>query len=216
LINCSITQNILEICHQNSLFPDKILLIGSAAEYGIPKQLPIEENDELNPVNLYGLSKVIQTNIGKYYFNNYGLNISFARTFNILGQHLSKHLVFGSFVSKIKDAKNIDTIEVGNLNSRRDFLDVIDVINAYWKIIQHGKPGEIYNVCAGNSHKIGDLLQYLIKLSNKSISPIINTKYLKTFDVKDIYGDNQKLINHTNWKSIIPIKESLKKMLFHQ
>ncbi|MBF0208969.1 MAG: hypothetical protein HQK53_19080, partial [Oligoflexia bacterium] len=84
--------------------------------------------------------------------------------------------------------------EVGNLKSKRDFLDVENVIDAYFKILFFGSPGEIYNVCRGESISIADVLDILIQKSGKKIKTLSMPGHHdgKT-DLDDSYGDNRKL-----------------------
>lgn len=212
-INVNISHSLLEIIKNNKIEVKKILFIGSAAEYGIPEKCPIYENSPLRPVNLYGLSKSIQTQIILYYSRNYNINYNLARTFNIIGKNISSSLSIGAFRDRIINAKDGDYILTGNLDSKRDFIDINDVINAYWHILIKGKLNEIYNVCLGESYSIKEVLSILIEASGKSLNPKINPEWVKENEVLDIYGDNSKLKNDTGWYPLIDIADSLKKIL---
>ncbi len=208
-INAGITQKLLQAILTVKHDVKKVLLIGSAAEYGVPSTLPIKENMSLRPVNWYGLTKVIQTNYAQYYFQNHNIPVILGRTFNIIGKGISPALSIGGFIERITKAKDNDIIEVGNTDTKRDFLDIRDVVDAYWQLLLKGKPGEIYNVCRGSSNYIKDLLAYMIKISKKSLKIKINNAYFKTKDIPDIYGDNSKLIRDTNWTQKNDIFKSL-------
>lgn len=209
-VNADISRHIFEIIVEKGLSIEKILLIGSAAEYGSVVKLPIEENSVGKPVNFYGLTKLIQTNIAMYYYNNYGININVARTFNIIGRGISNKLSVGNFLEQIEKASEGECIKVGNLKSKRDYLHIEDVIDAYWKIVTHGAPGEIYNVCSGKSCSMEELLKGLIKMSGKDLNIITDENFLKQKDVSDVYGDNTKLKKHTGWQ---PKKEIIKDLM---
>jgi len=212
-INVNISHYLFEIIKNNKIKVKKILFIGSAAEYGIPEKSPIHENSPLRPVNLYGLSKSIQTQLILYYSRNYDINYNIARTFNIIGRNISPSLSIGAFRDRINNAREGDYILTGNLNSKRDFIDIYDVINAYWHILMKGKPNEIYNVCSGKSYFIKEILSILIENSGKTLNPKINPEWVKENEVLDIYGDNSKLKNDTGWFPLIDIADSLKKIL---
>ena len=207
-INADISRKIMEIILNNQISIKKILFIGSAAEYGAPQYLPIDEYHQNKPLNYYGLSKLLQTDIINYFKHNSKIPLNLARTFNIIGKNISKNLSIGAFVEKIKNAKNDETIKVGNLSTKRDFLDIKDIIDAYWKILLYGKPGEIYNVCSGKSIAIGSILQNLIEFSKKDLLIKINPEWIIADDIKDIYGDNSKL-KKIGWQQTITINESI-------
>lgn len=212
-INAGISRNIFEVILRNRLAVKNTLLIGSAAEYGLNSNLPIAEEARLNPVSPYGVSKAIQTVYANYYYANFGANVNIARTFNVIGRYLSPLLSISSFVEQIRKTRNGGKILVGNLNTKRDFLDIVDVVNAYWKILMNGKQGQVYNVCNGKSLYIKDILNFLIKRSGKKICIEVKKEYLRKNDILDSYGDNSKLKKDTGWKEKNDIFASLSVML---
>lgn len=212
-INVGISQNILEICSVKNLPVKKILLIGSAAEYGACNYLPINEDQKPIPVSVYGISKLFQTEMALYYFHHRNANVTIARPFNLLGKGLSKLLSVGSFVSQIEKIENTGSISVGNINSKRDFIDIEDAINAYWKLLFYGKPGEIYNICVGSSHSIKEILDTLIFISGKKIDINVKEEFIKKNDLPDSFGDNSKLRKLFEWKIQYSLESSLLKML---
>lgn len=208
-LNAGISKNIFDIVIEKKIPVKNILLIGSAAEYGRPKKLPLSETSELEPLSLYGLTKMIQTNYALFYRRNYNINVTIARMFNIIGPDLSPALSIGSFANQIKNAGNGDTISVGNLRTRRDFLPIEDAISAYWKILTRGKVGEIYNICSGRSYAIDKILKLMIKSAHKKLRVTVNEKFFKDNDIPDIYGNNNKLKKHTGWKKKNTIQETI-------
>ena len=144
---------------------------------------------------------------------NFRVNVIIARTFNILGNGLSPKLSIGSFVNQIKAIETEGTLTVGNLNTNRDFLDIDDVLDAYWKLLESGVPGETYNVCSGFSLSIKEVLEYLIEQSGKNIAMQIDANLLRKNDIVDFYGDNKKLMDATNWEMHNDIYKSLNEML---
>lgn len=91
-------------------------------------------------------------------------------------------------------------IYVGNLDSSRDFLDVRDVVNAYYELLKSGKKGEIYNVGSGKSYKISDLLKKIISYSNVDITISIDNNKFKPIEIKETKADISKLKRDTKWK----------------
>jgi len=191
--NLFISESLLNYIQEQSLSVKKILLIGSAAEYGKNSLLPLDEKSELMPINPYGLSKVYQTYLAQYYFNVFSLPVIIARTFNIIGDDMPRHLSVGAFKHQIQNAKQGDEIQVGNLDAKRDYLHVNDVIKAYWDILIKGQPGEIYNVSSGVSITIKDILDAMINQSGKKLKILQKNSYLKKQDIPNSLGNNEKL-----------------------
>lgn len=213
LINAELPHRILEIVAKNKIDVKNITLIGSAAEYGAAQRLPVKESDKLNPVNFYGLTKVFQTHYASFYHKVFDLNVCIARTFNIIGEGMSTALSISSFIKQINEVKGEGSIHTGSLNTKRDYLDIADVIDAYWKIMISGAPGSVYNVCSGRSVFIKDMLEHLIDKSGKSIEIEVNQNFIKKNDPDDVYGDNLKLINELNWKPRKNIYHTLESLL---
>ena len=212
-VNVGISQDIISICQSERIQTKNILLLGSAAEYGAGIYLPISEDQKPCPVSLYGLSKLFQTEMALYYFRNHQAKVTIARPFNLLGKGLSRSLSIGSFVKQIQEIKDSGPILVGNIKNKRDFIDINDAIDAYWKLLLFGKPGEIYNICSGHSHSIQEILEVLIKISKKKINVVVKDEFVKKDDIKDSYGNNSKLKELTNWQITESLENSLLKMI---
>jgi len=190
--NVEATRNLLEASLSiNSV--DKILLIGSAAEYGIPIENPVSETHPKKPVNVYGLTKLYQSELASFYYRTKHVKVLTARTFNLVGDGISKRLSVGNFIHQIKNAKDGVTLEVGNLQTYRDFLPVEEAIRHYWTLLKKGDPGEAYNVCSGKATKIEALLKDLIKKSGKNLDYKTHSSFLKKNDVQVITGSRLKL-----------------------
>jgi GDP-4-dehydro-6-deoxy-D-mannose reductase len=208
-INTKICRTVCDSIVKYGIKIKKILLIGSAAEYGETQVLPMKESSPLNPVSIYGLSKVWQTYQAKYFRNCYNLKISLARTFNISACDLPEKFSLGSFIEQIKKSPSNGTLTVGNIDSRRDFVDISDVVDAYWKILMNEKDDFIFNVCNGYSILISDIINHLIKVSGKKIQIIVDPDRYNKGDIADSYGDNKKIRQITGWCPRKDILQSL-------
>jgi GDP-4-dehydro-6-deoxy-D-mannose reductase len=196
--NVKTTRNLLEVLAELKLI-SKILLIGSAAEYGnvVETDNPISEEYPLSPISHYGLTKVFQTQVMRFYASVRGVNVVMARTFNLIGEGQSRHLFYGNLLYQIKQYQQglIQKIILGNLKHRRDFLEIKEAIRCYHLIMQRGLPGEVYNVARGRSTSVREVVDKIIKRNN--ISPeIVEERFHEDpnkIDIKDIYADILKL-----------------------
>lgn len=173
----------------------RLLLIGSAAEYGIPKENPVSEESPLNPTSIYGLTKVFQTQLMQFYVSNFDLDVVMARTFNLLGKGISNRLFVGKVYEQIEQLKKgtISKISLGSLSSQRDYIAVEKAVEYYERIMKCAPKGGIYNVGSGNSLKIKDLLQIMLCENNLDLSSVVEKKEAKSA-VPEIYSDIRKLL----------------------
>jgi len=188
-INVLVSRNLLDSVLKLSYLDTKILLIGSAAEYGYPSKNPILETDEIRPINYYGLSKAMQTQIALYFADVHKLQVLIARTFNITGEGISASLSVGSFIQQVESVNDGGNLFVGNLESERDFLQIEVVVARYIYLLEHGSTGTVYNICSGKPKKIREILEKIILESGKKLEVIIDKKIFKKNDVPIIYGD---------------------------
>ena len=144
----------------------RVVLFGSAAEYGLvdPEDNPIKESQSLRPVSIYGLTKVIQTQFAYFYAHTHGVDAVVARVFNLLMPGLSDRLFIGrveQMIRKIKAGEAV-TMELGNLESYRDYVTGSQALDQVARIASRGIAGEAYNVGSGEPKKIHDVLEHML------------------------------------------------------
>lgn len=214
-VNVLGTKNVLEAI---SSYNVKILIPGSAAEYGtVPKnKLPITENTPLHPIDTYGISKVAQTQLGYQFYKKHGYEIFIARPFNIIGPGEPQSLVCSTIAKQIANIqkKHLEPIlYVGNIETERDFIDVRDVVKAYWAIVNNGIPGEIYNVCSGKAFSIKKIISLFLEISGVNFDVKQDPKRIKVTDIPTHMGENKKIRKQTGWHPEISLEETLKDLL---
>ncbi|MDH3342234.1 MAG: NAD-dependent epimerase/dehydratase family protein [Gammaproteobacteria bacterium] len=195
------SKNIFESIRQSQP-KARIVLMGSAAEYGEIKsnENPVTEEQPLNPISIYGWSKAAQTQLANLYFKTYGLDIVIARTFNLIGKGMSDKLFVGRIEKQIDAvlAGKEKNITVGNLDAKRDYIDIDKACALYYKIAQKGKAGETYNVGSGTAISMRELLKKLLEQANLGYSIIIEneqTKKTPHSEVSIIYSNTTKTDN---------------------
>jgi len=191
--NVEISHNILQAVVDTNALETRLLFIGSAAEYGAASVNPVLEQDPSMPVSLYGLSKVFQTHLVRFFHQAHRVKSVIARTFNLTGKGISTSLSVGNFQTQIDAAQDGDTIKVGNLDPERDFLEVETAVALYMDLLRHGKAGEAYNVCSGKPIRIGDLLADMIARSGKTLVLEVSPQLLRGNEISRIYGSRAKL-----------------------
>lgn len=210
--------NILEAIKKLNFLDTRILIVSSADVYGkVPlKELPMDENTAFRPTNTYAVSKIAQDFLGLQYYISYRLKIIRVRPFNHIGPRQSAGFVVSDFAKKIADIEKgrmSPVLRVGNLQAKRDFTDVRDMVRAYDFLIEKGEFGEVYNIGSGISYRISDILDILLSFSKIEIKVEIDHLLLRPEDAQDRLCDNKKFVELTGWKPSIPIKKSLKDTL---
>lgn len=212
------TLNLYQVIIDLKMTP-MILFVGSADEYGIVNEndLPIKEECSLRPMNPYSISKASADFLSYAYFKNYHLKIIRVRPFNHIGPRQSPEFVCSSFAKQIaeieKGIKKELIIQVGNLEAKRDFTDVRDMVRAYWLTIQKGKFGEVYNICSEKTISIKQILDELLSISKKNIKVKQDPKRLRSSDVPILLGNSTKFMKKVDWKPVIPLEKTLKDIL---
>jgi GDP-4-dehydro-6-deoxy-D-mannose reductase len=209
--------NVLEAIRNVS--PDcKIHIACSSEEYGLvhEDELPIKEENPLRPLSPHGVSKVAQDLLGYQYYKSYGLNIVRTRAFNHAGPRQGELFVASDFakqVAEIELGERIPVVYVGDLDARRDFTDVRDVVRAYWLALQKGKAGDIYQICSGNAYTIRKVLNIILSYSEKTIEVKIDPTRMRPSDVPVLLGTYKKLNKVTGWEPMISFEKTLADLL---
>lgn len=196
----------------------RILSVGSSEEYGnYPEdKMPLQENYELYPNNPYAVARVSQELLSKLYASSLGVDIVMTRSFNHIGPRQREAFVISSFVKQLVDIANHkqeNKMLVGNTNIVRDFLDVRDVVDAYYKIVTKGIRGRVYNVCSGTGNRLSDIINEVSILLNITPKIEVDAERFRPADNMVIIGDNSKLKQDLGWSPKYLLTQTLQDMI---
>lgn len=191
-VNCMGTLRLLEAVR---LKPDRhvkgILLAGSALEDGVP-------------CSVYGWSKRLSTTIGQMYAQLYGLPVVIARTFNVIGPGATAGVApsLARQLAEMEQGLRPLRLVVGNLELARDFIDVRDVVRAYWLLLTAAtfQPGEVFYVASGTARRIGDMVEVFRRHAQCPFEVTVDPALFRPGEPLAIRGDNGKLRQATGWQ----------------
>ncbi|MFH0875352.1 MAG: GDP-mannose 4,6-dehydratase [archaeon] len=174
------------------------------------RETPIRETNPFRPMSQYAVGKVATEMLARQYQASYGLNIVIARCFNQEGPRRGQQFVISDFARQIAliEAGQINehVIVHGNLDSRRDFVDVRDSVRAHYALTQSGTYGIPVNIGSGTCVSIQDVLDMLLDKTNVEIVSQIDPKKLRPSDVPVLQANISYLRSLTHWQPAIPLK----------
>jgi GDP-4-dehydro-6-deoxy-D-mannose reductase len=196
----------------------RIHVAGSSEEYGqvFPDEVPMKETNPLRPLSPYAVSKVAQDLLAWQYFQSYGMKTVRTRGFNHTGPRRGDVFVTSNFakqIAEIEKGKREPVIYVGNLEAKRDFTDVRDIVRAYWLCLEKGEDGDVYNIGTGKAYSMQEVLDMLLALSKTKVKVKVDPARLRPSDVPILLSDSSKFVSLTGWQPEIPLKQTFRDLL---
>ena len=214
--------NVARICAEK-LPSDGALVFASSAEvYGAisATDLPITEETPVRPANNYSLSKIMgELAVERYCRPRSDMRQVIVRPFNHIGAGQDARFVSANFarqLAMIAHGLHEPIISVGNLEAKRDFSDVRDVVRAYRLLAE--KASGIFNVGSGTCVSINDILANLVAISGLKVSIQQDPTRMRSSEVPEIYGTTEKIAKACGWTVQIPLSETLEELydFWHQ
>jgi GDP-4-dehydro-6-deoxy-D-mannose reductase len=149
------------------------------------------------------------------YCMSYGLHIVVTRAFNHTGPRRGDVFVTSNFAKQIAEIEkgSEPVIHVGNLEARRDFTDVRDMVRGYLLAVEKCQQGEPYNICSGKTIRIKDVLDMLLSMTDKQIEIRQDPDRMRPSDVDVLQGDCSKFKKQTGWEQTISFKKTMEDLL---
>ena len=210
-VNVGGVHNILRISHmqQSGI---RVVLVSSGEVYGKVSlaQLPLTEETPLAPVNAYSLTKLMSEMVAARFERLGNVQTVIMRPFNHIGPCQGSRFVTSNFalpLARIARGVASPVIRVGNLEARRDFSDVRDVVKAYRLGAERG--AGVYNLGSGRSVSIQTILDMLISISSLSVRIEADPARMRPSEVPEVYGSYARAERDLGWKPEIPLEQTL-------
>jgi GDP-4-dehydro-6-deoxy-D-mannose reductase len=216
-INLLGTLNLLQALKARG-FKGPFLYVGSGDVYGQIEEsaLPITEQQPPCPRNPYAVSKLSAEFLSLQWGLSEGWSVLVARPFNHIGTGQKDSFVIASAarqINRIKQGLQAPQLEVGDIDVTRDFLDVDDVVSAYFALLEKGTPGQVYNICSGHEQSIRSLIEQMGDLAEVELQLVQDPARMRRADQRRVCGSHQRLARTTGWTPQISIQQSLRAIL---
>lgn len=189
----------------------RIISVSSGAVYDAEQVMPITEDSRIGYTSPYAVSKILTENQCHYYRNR-GIECVIVRPFNHIGPRQAPGFILPDFFKRINEAEANATIEVGNINTKRDYTDVRDIADAYTRLaLAPELSHSLYNICSGKSLSGLEILEMLKKAVGKlEIKFEINPELVRPTDIMDISGNSSRLREELGWQPTYSIEQTIK------
>lgn len=208
-VNVIGTLNLLDALQDLAQPPSRILLASSANVYGNCDQSPIAETQTPAPVNHYAMSKLAMEYLAKTYADK--LPLFFVRPFNYTGPGQAASFVIPKLVAHFQ--RRAATVELGNLHVEREYNDVRMVCEVYLKLLERAQRGETYNICTGQTHTLGHVIDLLTELTGHHIEVLVDPSFVRANEIHRLCGSTDKLIQTLGALPSVALSDTLHWML---
>lgn len=194
------------------------VLITSTAFVYAPLDRAITERDTVRPNSPYGTSKLAQEMLGRRAWEDDRIPALLARAFNHIGPRQSPSFVASSIakqIAEIEAGRRAPTLQMGNLESQRDIMDVRDTVRAYQAMMRGATPGIPYNVCSGTPLPIRTLVDTLLSRARVPIAIEQDPARFRPHDTPLVLGDHAQLTRDTSWTPRIPLEQTVEDLLHY-
>lgn len=193
----------------------RVVAVSTGAVYDSTCPMPLTENSKLTDGGSPYVKSKIKMESVAVELSRRGLSCIIARPFNHSGPEQETGFLLPDLYDKIRHSKTTSRpLKVGNLDTKRDYTDVRDVVKAYSDLaLAPVLNFEIYNICSGQSTAGKEILDWLQKAMGTSLPAELDETLLRPNDPMEIYGSYQRLADDTGWKPEIPIHQTIEDLV---
>ncbi len=217
-LNEIFTKNMLEAVVEAQIAPKRIVVIGSAGEYGVVgfENLPVGENAPLAPTSDYARSKARETVFARQFAKQHGLSLVVARLFNPLGTPMQPKFLISSIIAQVDEIRRgaRRNIEVSRLDALRDYIDVRDVASAIEILVEAESPlYDVYNIGTGKATSNQELIELVLAQFGIKDKPLFVETSQIIEPIVAVRADIGRICNEFGWKPRFSINDTVKEIM---
>lgn len=214
-MNPVFSENILAAVEACALPIRRVVIMGSAAEYGVvgPEEVPVAESVECRAESFYGRSKIEETKIARKYRAK-GFPVIVARLFNPIGVGMAERMLIPRLLAQIAELQKgaRDKLEVNRLDAKRDYISVWDLGLAIKLLVERENNFDIVNIGSGTATTNGELIDMLVSASNlPQETPVLETSTIP----EPLFAPQANIsrLSSLGWKPIHSIENIIKEIV---
>lgn len=189
----------------------KIFFASTAAVYPITEYAVSEDNDLL-PLDIYGLSKLTGEHLLKEFHLETGIDTIVCRFFNAFGPNETNPHLIPEIEKQLREGKR--TIKLGNLTPRRDFIHTYDMASAVLKLLKMKGIGyDIFNLGRGIEYSVVEIVEAFEKHLNEKITIEIDPARVRKVEREHLLADVSRLKRSTGWEPEWGIDEGIRNLV---
>jgi UDP-glucose 4-epimerase len=209
-INIRGTINVLNSCKKLSSL-NKLVFASTAAVYPIADEA-VNENHEVLPLDIYGLSKLTGEHLCKEFWLQTGIDTIVCRFFNAFGPNETNPHLIPEIEKQLR--KGIRTIKLGNLTPKRDFIHTFDMASAIKKLLELKHPGfDTFNLGRGIEYSVVEIVEAFARQMNEKISIEVDPARVRKVEREHLLADVTKLKTLADWEPAWGIDEGIKNLI---
>jgi UDP-glucose 4-epimerase len=204
------TMNVLKACKKlNSI--KKVFFASTAAVYPI-SDIAVNENHELLPLDIYGLSKLTGEHLCKEFYLETGIDTIVCRFFNAFGPNETNPHLIPEIEKQLRGGMR--TIRLGNLTPKRDFIHTFDMASAVGKLLNLKKIGhDTFNLGRGIEYSVVEIVEAFEKQLNEKITIEVDPARVRKVEREHLLADVTKLMSVADWKPKWGIDDGIKNLI---
>ena len=203
-VNFEGTLNVLELCREHKIG----LTYVSSYVYGHPEYLPIDENHRVSPNSPYNHSKLLAEEVCKFYAENFGVDVTVLRPFNIYGKGQRRGFIMADLMEQVF---NNEVVTLDDITPKRDFLYIEDFLDVL-ELTVGLKGFSIYNVGSGKSYSVKDVIEETLSILNSKKAYASRGIFRKN-EVADVVADISKIKKELKWTPKYSLRDGLTDMI---
>jgi UDP-glucose 4-epimerase len=207
-VNVSGTQSVLSACAAAGV--KQVTVTSSGAVYA-DSPLPLSEEMPIEPVDIYGVSKLMTEQLAALFHRQTGIPTVAFRLFNVFGPRETNAHIIPEVISQLR---NSDVLKLGNIEPRRDFIFTEDVADGIIRLGNVTSKGlVITNLASGNHVSMRDLIELIGKIIGKKIAIETDPSRFRKADKMVQVANLERLVALTGWSPKVSLQEGLRKLL---
>jgi UDP-glucose 4-epimerase len=192
----------------------KSVVVASSAAVYRRSDVPLRENDPVEPIDALGLSKLLMEKTTEYFAQTMNLRCVITRLFNVYGPYEANAHVISWIVSCLKQG---NVVRLSNIKSKRDYVYVEDVAEMLYRCGHINEEGlTVLNIGTGTEYSVEEVVQIISRLLGRQVSIQIDSQRLRPVDRLHLVADMSKTRKVLNLQRIRSLEEGLALLLAHE